>query len=40
MHEAEETRYEASLAERRYEAVDPGNRLVASEQGARWNAAL
>jgi hypothetical protein len=38
--EAEEARYEASLAERRYEAVDPGKRLVARELEARWNAAL
>jgi hypothetical protein len=40
MHEAEEARYEASLAERRYEAVDPGKRLVARELEARWNTAL
>ncbi|CAN7676876.1 recombinase family protein [Paraburkholderia terricola] len=38
--EAEEARYEVSLAERRYEAVDPGKRLVARELEARWNAAL
>jgi DNA invertase Pin-like site-specific DNA recombinase len=38
--EAEEASYEASLAERRYEAVDPGKRLVARELEARWNAAL
>jgi hypothetical protein len=39
-HEAEEARYEASLAARRYEAVDPAKRLVARELEARWNAAL
>jgi DNA invertase Pin-like site-specific DNA recombinase len=38
--ELEEARYEASLAERRYEAVDPTKRLVARELEARWNAAL
>lgn len=38
--ELEQTRYEARLAARRYEAVDPDNRLVASELEARWNAAL
>jgi DNA invertase Pin-like site-specific DNA recombinase len=38
--ELEEARYEASLASRRYEAVDPGKRLVARELEARWNAAL
>ena len=39
-HELEEARYEASLASRRYEAVDPTKRLVARELEARWNAAL
>jgi DNA invertase Pin-like site-specific DNA recombinase len=38
--EAEEARYEASLASPRYEAVDPAKRLVARELEARWNAAL
>ena len=38
--EVEQTRYEARLAERRYEAVDPDQRLVAAELEARWNAAL
>ncbi|MEP6891448.1 MAG: recombinase family protein, partial [Nitrospirota bacterium] len=36
--ELEQSRYEARLAARRYEAVDPDNRLVASELEARWNA--
>ncbi|MFQ5567059.1 MAG: recombinase family protein [Paracoccaceae bacterium] len=39
-HELEEARYEASLAARRYEAVDPSKRLVARELEARWNSAL
>ena len=38
--EAEQARYEARLAERRYQAVDPDNRLVAAELEARWNGAL
>jgi DNA invertase Pin-like site-specific DNA recombinase len=38
--ELEEVRYEASLAARRYEVVDPTKRLVARELEARWNAAL
>lgn len=38
--ETEQARYEARLAQRRYEAVDPDNRLVAAELEARWNAAL
>ena len=38
--EFEEVRYEASLAARRYEVVDPTKRLVARELEARWNAAL
>ena len=39
--ELEQARYaEARLAARRYEAIDPENRLVASELEARWNAAL
>jgi predicted RNase H-like nuclease (RuvC/YqgF family) len=38
--EVEQTRYQAHQASRRYEAVDPGNRLVAAELEARWNAEL
>jgi hypothetical protein len=38
--ELEEARYEASLAERRYDHVDPAKRHVARELEARWNAAL
>jgi DNA invertase Pin-like site-specific DNA recombinase len=38
--ELEQAQYEARLAARRYEAVDPDNRLVAAELEARWNAAL
>lgn len=38
--ELEQTRYETRLAARRYEAVDPDNRLVAGELEARWNATL
>jgi hypothetical protein len=38
--EGEQARYAVQLAQRRYEAVDPDNRLVASELEARWNAAL
>jgi DNA invertase Pin-like site-specific DNA recombinase len=38
--ELEQRRYEAKLAARRYEAVDPDNRLVASELESRWNASL
>jgi hypothetical protein len=33
-------RYEAELAERRYEAVDPANRLIAATLEQRWNDAL
>ncbi|PNP95809.1 recombinase family protein [Sphingobium sp. SA916] len=36
----EAARYEASLAARRYELVDPAKRHVARELEARWNAAL
>jgi DNA invertase Pin-like site-specific DNA recombinase len=39
-HELEEARYEARLAARRYEAVDPEKRLVAHELEARWETAL
>jgi DNA invertase Pin-like site-specific DNA recombinase len=38
--EVEQARYEARLAARRYEAVDPERRLVAAELEARWNVAL
>jgi DNA invertase Pin-like site-specific DNA recombinase len=38
--ELEEARYEASLAARRYEVVDPTKRLVARELESRWNVAL
>jgi DNA invertase Pin-like site-specific DNA recombinase len=38
--QVEEARYEARLAARRYEAVDPDQRLVAAELERRWNAAL
>jgi DNA invertase Pin-like site-specific DNA recombinase len=38
--ELEQTKYEARLAARRYEAADPENRLVTSELEARWNVAL
>ena len=38
--ELEQARYEVHLASRRYEAVDPDNRLVAAELEFRWNAAL
>jgi DNA invertase Pin-like site-specific DNA recombinase len=38
--EIEQARYEARLAARRYEAVDPEQRLVAAELEARWNTAL
>ncbi len=38
--ELEQAQYEVRLAARRYEAVDPDNRLVAAELEVRWNAAL
>jgi hypothetical protein len=38
--ELEQARYEARLAARRYDSVDPDQRLVAAELEARWNAAL
>jgi hypothetical protein len=38
--ELEQAAYEARLAARRYEAVDPDKRLVARELEARWEAAL
>ena len=37
---SERAEYEAALAERRYEEVDPSNRLVASTLERRWNDAL
>ena len=36
----ERARYEVDLAERRYEAVDPANRLIAATLEQRWNDAL
>lgn len=36
----EQARYESRLAARRYEAVDPDQRLVVAELEARWNATL
>jgi DNA invertase Pin-like site-specific DNA recombinase len=36
----ERAEYECALAERRYEEVDPSNRLVASSLECRWNEAL
>ena len=38
--EVVQARYDARLAARRYEAVDPDQRLVAAELEARWNVAL
>jgi excisionase family DNA binding protein len=38
--ELEQARYQARLAERRYQSADPENRLVTGELEARWNAAL
>lgn len=40
LRDLEEGRYEATLAGRRHEAVDPDKRLVARELEARWNATL
>jgi DNA invertase Pin-like site-specific DNA recombinase len=40
LFELEQARYEAKVAGRRYESVDPENRLVAGELESRWNAAL
>jgi hypothetical protein len=40
MHELEAARYDVSLAERRYNLVDPAKRHVARELESRWNAAL
>jgi gamma-glutamylcyclotransferase (GGCT)/AIG2-like uncharacterized protein YtfP len=36
----ERAEYEVEIARRRYEATDPGNRLVAAELEARWEQAL
>ncbi len=36
----EQARYEARLAQRKYDAVDPDNRLVAAELERSWNARL
>lgn len=38
--ERQQAEYEVRLAARRYEQVDPDNRLVAAELEARWNAAM
>jgi hypothetical protein len=38
--EVDQARYEVRLAERRFEAVDPDNRLVAATLEARWNSTL
>jgi hypothetical protein len=38
--ERQQAEYEAKLAARRYESVDPDNRLVAAELEVRWNAAM
>jgi excisionase family DNA binding protein len=38
--ELEQAQYEVRLTSRRYESVDPENRLVAAELEARWNDAL
>ena len=38
--QVDRTRYEAALAERRYKAVDPDNRLVAGTLEAEWNGKL
>src|SRR3984885_4631164 len=38
--ELRQARYEASLAERRYAACDPDNRLIAAQLEKNWEAAL
>ncbi len=38
--ERQQAEYDVKLARRRYERVDPDNRLVAAELEARWNAAM
>ncbi len=40
MLELQAARYQAQLAERRYDASDPENRLVTAELESRWNATL
>lgn len=39
-HQIEQARYEALLAQRQYDAVDPDNRLVVAELERRWNQKL
>jgi DNA invertase Pin-like site-specific DNA recombinase len=39
-NQLQRARYEAHLAQRQYDAVDPANRLVAAELERRWEAAL
>ena len=39
-HQVERLRYEAALAQRQFQRVDPDNRLVAAELEKRWEAAL
>jgi hypothetical protein len=39
-HQGQRARYEVDLAERRYQAVDPANRLVAATLEQRWEEAL
>src|SRR4029453_4868947 len=39
-HQGQRARYEVDLAERRYETVDPANRLVAATLEQRWEAAI
>ena len=39
-HQIQQAEYEVQLAHKRYEAVDPENRLVAAELEAEWEAAL
>ena len=36
----EQARFEAARAQRQFDAVDPGNRLVAAELERRWNERL
>ena len=38
--ELQQARYEASLAERRYAACDPDNRLIAAQLERNWETAL
>lgn len=38
--ELEQARYQEQLAARRYECVDPANRLIAAELESRWNTAM